>query len=50
MTFKPHQYPTHLCFVTATIMGCKHLLLEPVYAKIAWAPWIGINVMSEWIQ
>jgi REP element-mobilizing transposase RayT len=34
MTFKPHHDPTHLYFVTATIMGWKRLFIEPGYAKI----------------
>jgi REP element-mobilizing transposase RayT len=34
VTFKPHHDPTHLYFVTATIMGWRHLFIEPVYAHI----------------
>jgi len=34
MTFKPHHDPTHLYFVTATVLGWKHLFIEPVYAEI----------------
>jgi REP element-mobilizing transposase RayT len=34
MTFKPHHDPTHLYFVTATIMGWRHLLSEPACRQI----------------
>jgi putative transposase len=34
LTVKPHHDPTHLYFVTATIMGWKHLFIEPAYAEI----------------
>jgi REP element-mobilizing transposase RayT len=34
MTFKPHHDPTHLYFVTTTIMGWKCIFREPSYAKI----------------
>ncbi len=34
MTFKPHHDPTHLYFVTATVLGWKHLFIEPAYAEI----------------
>ena len=34
MTFKPHHDPTHLYFVTATIMGWKRLFANPIYAEI----------------
>ena len=34
MTFKPHHDPTHLYFVTATVLGWKHIFIEPTYAKI----------------
>ncbi len=34
MTIKPYHDPTHLFFVTATIMGWKHLFVEPACAKI----------------
>lgn len=35
MTIKPHHDPTHLYFVTATILGWKHLFVEQAYAEIA---------------
>jgi len=34
MTFKPPHDPTHLYFVTATIMGWKRLFTNPIYAEI----------------
>jgi putative transposase len=34
MTFKPHHDPIHLYFVTATVLGWKHLFIEPAYAEI----------------
>jgi putative transposase len=34
VTFKPHHDPTHLYFVTATILGWKHLFVESAYAGI----------------
>ena len=34
MTFKPYHDPTHLYFVTATVMGWKCIFTEPDYAKI----------------
>ena len=34
MTFKPLHDPTHLYFVTATILGWKHLFTQPPYAQI----------------
>jgi putative transposase len=34
MTFRPHHDPTHLYFVTATILGWKHLFIDPTYAHI----------------
>ncbi|MCP4543380.1 MAG: hypothetical protein GY832_40215 [Chloroflexi bacterium] len=34
MTFKPQHNPTHLYFVTATILGWKQLFIEPTYAEI----------------
>jgi REP element-mobilizing transposase RayT len=34
MTFKLHHDPTHLYFVTATIVGWKPLFAEPTYAQI----------------
>ena len=34
MSFKPIHDPTHLYFVTATLLGWKHLFAEPQYAQI----------------
>jgi len=34
MTFNPHHDPTHLYFVTATVLGWKHLFIQPTYADI----------------
>ena len=34
MTFKPYHDPTHLYFVTSTVLGWKHLFIEPAYAEI----------------
>jgi REP element-mobilizing transposase RayT len=34
MTFKPHQDPTHLYFVTATVLGWRQIFLESAYARI----------------
>ncbi len=34
MTFKPHNDPTHLYFLTATILGWRQILMEPTYAHI----------------
>jgi putative transposase len=34
MPIKPYHDPTHLYFATATIMGWKHLFIEPAYAEI----------------
>ena len=35
MTFRPHHDPAHLYFVTATILGWKHLFIDSAYAEIA---------------
>jgi REP element-mobilizing transposase RayT len=32
MTFKPHHDPSHLYFLTATILGWRQILSEPAYA------------------
>ena len=34
MTVKPRHDPTHLYFVTATVLGWKRLFIEPAYAEI----------------
>ena len=34
MTFKPYHDPAHLYFVTATILGWKHLFTKRAYAEI----------------
>jgi REP element-mobilizing transposase RayT len=34
LSFKPHHDPTHLYFVTATVIGWKHLFVDPTYAEI----------------
>ena len=34
MTFKPVHDPTHLYFITATILGWKQLFSDPEYARI----------------
>ncbi len=34
MTFKPHHDPSHLYFVTATVLGWRQIFLEPSCAKI----------------
>jgi putative transposase len=34
MTFKPLHDPTHLYFVTATVLGWKHLFVQQFYAEI----------------
>lgn len=34
MPAKPHHDPTHLYFVTATLLGWKHLFVEPPYVEI----------------
>jgi REP element-mobilizing transposase RayT len=34
MTFKPHHDPTHLYFITATILGWKQIFTAPAYAQI----------------
>jgi len=34
VTFTPYHDPTHLYFVTATILGWKHLFIERAYAEI----------------
>jgi putative transposase len=34
MTFKPHHDPTHLYFITATILGWKQIFAQPAYAQI----------------
>jgi putative transposase len=34
MPIKPHHDPTHLYFVTATILGWKHLFIDQAYAEI----------------
>jgi putative transposase len=34
MTFKPHHDPTHLYFVTATVLGWKQIFIEPAYAHL----------------
>jgi len=34
MTFKPHHDPTHLYFVTATVLGWKQLFIQSDYARI----------------
>jgi REP element-mobilizing transposase RayT len=34
MTFKPYHDPTHLYFITATVLGWKQLFVQSVYARI----------------
>jgi putative transposase len=34
MMFRPHHDPTHLYFVTATVLGWKQLFVDPAYAEI----------------
>ena len=34
MTFKPHHDPTHLYFLTATLLGWRPIFAEPAYAHI----------------
>jgi REP element-mobilizing transposase RayT len=34
MTFKPHHDPSHLYFITATIMGWRKLFAKPTYAHV----------------
>ena len=34
MTFKPHHDPTHLYFVTATLLGWQQLFVQPDYARL----------------
>ncbi len=34
MTFRPRHNPTHLYFITATILGWKQLFIYPIYANI----------------
>jgi len=34
VTFKPHHDPTHLYFVTATLLGWQQLFTQPDYARI----------------
>ena len=34
MTFKPYYDPTHLYFITATVLGWKQLFIQPDYARI----------------
>jgi putative transposase len=34
MTFKPQHDPTHLYFITATLLGWKQLFAEAAYARI----------------
>lgn len=34
MTFKPVHDPEHLYFITATVLGWKHLFSQPPYARI----------------
>jgi REP element-mobilizing transposase RayT len=34
MTFKPHHDPTHLYFLTATILGWRQVFVKPAYARI----------------
>jgi putative transposase len=34
MTFKPHNDPSHLYLVTATILGWRQIFCEPAYARI----------------
>jgi len=34
MPFRPHSDPTHLYFITATVLGWKQLFTEPTYADI----------------
>jgi putative transposase len=34
MTYKPHHDPTHLYFITATILQWQHLFVDPAYANI----------------
>lgn len=34
MTFKPHHDPSHLYFVTATILDWRQIFVEPAYAHI----------------
>jgi REP element-mobilizing transposase RayT len=33
MTFKPHHDPTHLYFITATVLGWRKLFAQPAYAN-----------------
>ena len=34
MTFQPHHDPSHLYFITATILGWRRIFTEPTYARI----------------
>lgn len=34
MTFKPFHDPTHLYFITATVLGWKQLFTDPAYARL----------------
>jgi hypothetical protein len=34
MTFKPHHDPSHLYFVTATVLGWQQIFAEPACAQI----------------
>ena len=34
MPLKPYHDPTHLYFITATVLGWKQLFIEPAYARI----------------
>jgi REP element-mobilizing transposase RayT len=34
MAFKPHHDPTHLYFITATVLGWKQLFIWPAYTRI----------------
>jgi putative transposase len=34
MTFKPHHDPTHLYFITATVLSWKQIFVESAYARL----------------
>jgi REP element-mobilizing transposase RayT len=48
MTFNPHHDPTHLYFVTATVVGWKQLFLERSYANIVLQSWDWHRCHGRW--
>ena len=54
MTFKPFHDPTHLYFITATLLGWKQLFVRPAYAQLvldslAWHRQTGRWALYAWV-